>query len=120
MALISCAACSLPAKSHEVACPHCGARLRGEGVAPRTAVAIMLGLATAITACGDDTSGGGSNAGGENAGGAGVGGMAAFYGVAGSPGDGGTTGDGGTSGDGGAPEGGFAADYGVPGTGGGN
>ncbi len=114
MALVSCAACSLPAKSHEVACPHCGARLRVDGIAPRTAVAIMLGLATAITACGDDTSGGGGGtagaaAGGENAGGGGVGGMAAFYGVAGSSADGGA---------GGAPEGGFAADYGVPGTGG--
>lgn len=120
MPFISCGSCGCASKSTEERCPHCGAVLRSsDGSIPRTAAAVVLGLAASIAGCGDDT----------GTGGGGEGGFAAEYGVPGSGGmvveggsnQGGATEGGaaeGGAGGGGAGEGGFAADYGVPGTGG--
>lgn len=69
--MVPCPACGCHAKSHEIACPHCGESLRrADGTIPRTAAAILLGLtAVAGVDCG---SGGGPN---------GMGGMGGAYGA---------------------------------------
>lgn len=72
--LIACSACGCHAKTNESECPHCGASLRRrDGVVPRTAAAVLMGLGAAalLTACSDSDTGGSSG-----------GGYAAAYGVA--------------------------------------
>ncbi|MDC3962328.1 hypothetical protein [Polyangium jinanense] len=49
--LVLCSACGCHARSTESECPHCGARLRGEGGTPlRSAAALLLGLTLAAAA----------------------------------------------------------------------
>jgi hypothetical protein len=58
--MIACPTCNCHAKSSEVACPHCGAPLRRpDGVVPRTAVALLMGLTAVagvvVAGCADDS-----------------------------------------------------------------
>lgn len=113
---ISCAACGCAAKSFETTCPHCGEALRTQIGVPRTAAALLLGLVTVTGSAAMGCGDSTSDSGGANAGGADEGGAGegGFAAEYGVP----ATGGGGAAAEGGAGEGGFAAEYGVPGTGG--
>ena len=87
---IACPSCSCHVAPHELACPHCGAATKDKAGSPvKTAAAVLLGLTTAIVACGEPTdaygapggyseggSGGASEGGAGGAGGAAAGGAA--------------------------------------------
>ncbi len=90
---VACPGCGCHAKSHEVDCPHCGARRRGkDGSVPRTAAAMLMGLAAlslpaaANTACSDGEGGSGGTMSSSSA--SGSGGAAGQGGATGSTGDG--------------------------------
>jgi hypothetical protein len=98
---VACPSCGCHAKSDEIDCPHCGARIRRkDGSVGRTAVAMLLGLTAVgfplatMPACGSNVDSGsaasGSSGEGGNGGGGGMGGgmmmsssFAAAYGVGG-------------------------------------
>lgn len=143
---VACTKCACHAKSHEVECPSCGARLREkDGSIQRTAVALLMGLSAAVPAvmmggCGEEdlapaygvpdttmsttvtssSSGGGGMGGvGGQGGEGGVGGQGGEGGEGGAGGQGGAGGEGGKGGAGGmgGEGGGPAPAYGVPTTG---
>ncbi len=93
---IACAACSCHVAPDDRECPHCGAPMKSNAGSPvKTAAAIVLGLSTAIVACGEPGEAYGAPGGG-------------FEGGGGSSSEGGGGGDGGAA-TGGAPEGGGGA-----------
>lgn len=87
---LACPSCNCHVRSHEIECPHCGARVRREGGGvPRTAAALLMGLtatfvpaAGAATGCSSsvETSGNGSGGAGGIDGSGGLGGMGAHAG----------------------------------------
>ena len=107
--MICCVACGFVARERETSCPECNAALRhADGTLPRTAAALLLGLAVGAGACisapeygvpgtggNIDPGGGGAGAGeqgggGEAAGAGGAGGGdAPLYGIPGTGGAGG-------------------------------
>jgi len=106
--LVACSSCGTHVRSGEIECPHCGARLRREGSALRSAAAVLLGLTTAATPiaavnCSSDVDGGGSGGQGGDAMSSSSTEVVAAYGVAPSTGTdvGGSGGNGGSGGAGG-------------------
>lgn len=122
--LLACSSCGCHVRSSEIECPHCGARIKREGSALRSAAAVILGLTTATVPvvaanCSSDVDGGGD---GGQAGMAqssstdvvaayGIGPITSGPGTGGAGGEGGAGGNGGNGGNGG--QGGGAVDAGT-------